>query len=209
MANWIARSAVSSQCPTARMGSVLLALAVCAACASTMQVTQVDPKSHTTTVKKYAPYFGTRTILIPGRVGLDLVVDLEKKMIPGLYQVQQSLGALGPGDVDATGLFTAYVWNMSSEPQILNLSSMATAGQMLPGAAIVVQVKPDSYEKVVLGRVGIFNYATDLKIQISYLSDGAAIERTLHARRLTQAEIEQSYEQWKGRRRNVPEYFPD
>jgi hypothetical protein len=174
-----------------------------------MQVTQVDPKSHTTTVKAYAPYFGTRTILLPDRVGLDLVVDLEKKMIPGLYQLQQSLGALGPGDVDATGLFTAYVWNMSSEPQVLNLSTIATGGQMLPGVPIVVRLKPDSYEKIVLGRVGIFNYATELKVQISYSSDGAPIERTLHARRLTQAEIEQSYEQWKGRRRNVPEYFPD
>jgi len=174
-----------------------------------MQVTQVDLKSHTTTVKIYAPYFGTRTILSPDRVGLDLVVDLEKKIIPGLYQLQQSLGALGPGDVDATGLFTAYVWNMSSEPQILDLSSMATAGQMLPGTPVEVRLKPNSYEKVVLGRVGIFNYATELQIQISYSLDGATIERTLHARRLTQAQIDQSYEQWKGRRRNVPEYFPD
>jgi hypothetical protein len=174
-----------------------------------MQVTQVDPKSHTTTVKVYAPYFATRTILVADRVGLDLVVDLEKKVIPGLHQLQQSLGALGPGDVDATGLFTAYVWNLSAEPQVLNLGSLTTSGQTLPGAPIVIRLKPDTYEKVVLGRVGIFNYATDLKIQISYSSDGTPIERTLHARRLTQAEINQSYEEWKGKRRNVSEYFPD
>lgn len=188
---------------------VLPLAALLVGCASTMQVTQFDPKTKTTTMTKYAPYFGTRTILVPDRVGLDLVVDLEKKVIPGLYQLQQSVGALGPSDLDATGLFTAYIWNLSSEPQTLNIVSLTSQRQIVPGVPTLVQLKPDSYEKVVLGRIGIFNYATALKLEISYSAGAEQINRTLNARRLTQPEIDQSYERWKGRKRNVPEYFPD
>jgi len=178
-------------------------------CTPVMQVTQFDSKTGSATTTTYAPYFNTRTMLVPDRVGIDLVVDLEKKVVPGVYQVQRSLGALGPGDSDAMGLFTAYVHNLTTAPQTLTISAMSHEHQNAIAAPAIVELKPDSYEKVVLGRVCIFSYATELKVQIVYSVDEKSLVKDLTVRRETPAQIEASVARWKGRKKNVPEFFLD
>jgi hypothetical protein len=160
-------------------------------------------------VSKYAPYFQTRTLLVPDKIGLDLIVDLEKKVIPDLYQLQQSLGALGPGDLNATGLFTAYVSNLTDEPLSLNISAMTHQHQSVPGLPTVVNLKENAYEKIVLGRVGIFSYATNLEVEVAYSVGSDSVRRTLKLRRLTTEDIENEMTTWKGLKTKVPAFFPD
>lgn len=187
-------------------GLFILALS---GCTPSMQVTRFDPGTGRTSTTTYAPYFQTRTMLVPDKIGMDLIIDLEKKVIPGLYQIQQSLGALGPGDLNATGLFTAYVHNLTNEPLELTVTAITHQRQPVPGTPVVISLRPDSYEKVVLGRVGISNYATDLKIEFAYSADAAIATRNLTARRLTRPQIEADGLRWKGRKKNVPEFFLD
>ena len=174
-----------------------------------MQVTHYDSKTGVTSVSMYAPYFQTRTLLVPDKIGLDLIVDLEKKVIPGLHQLQQSLGALGPGDLDATGLFTAYVSNLTDEPLSVDISAMTHQSQLVPGLPAVVNLKPNGYEKIVLGRVGIFSYATNLEVPITYSVGSDSIRRTLKLRRLTPEDIQSEMIKWMGLKAKVPAFFPD
>ncbi len=192
-----------------RLVTHILIILALSGCASSMQVTRYDPITGEKRTIKYAPYFQTRTILVPEKVGLDLIVDLEKKVIPGLYQLQKSLGALGPSDLDATGLFTAYVHNFTSEPLQLNITAMTHGRQPIPETPVIINLRPDTYEKIVLGRVGIFSYATDLKIEFAYSSGSVGATRTLTAKRLTQPEIVADRLRWKGKKKNVPAFFLD
>lgn len=175
-----------------------------------MQETRYDSKTGVTSVTKYAPYFQTRTLLVSDKIGLDLIVDLEKKVIPGLYQLQQSLGALGPGDLNATGLFTAYVTNLTNEPLSLNISAMTHQRQSVPGLPVVINLRPNAYEKIVLGRIGIFSYATKLEVEIVYDAGSESVTRTLKLRRLTPEDIEHEISAWKGQNiTKSPAFFPD
>lgn len=180
-----------------------------AGCASSMQETTYDPATGRANVKKYAPYFGTRTLLASGKVGLNLVVDLDKKVVPGLSQLQQSLGALGPGDLDATGLFTAYVHNLTTEPVSLKIDAMSHQHQPIPNVPVIINLGPSSYEKVIFGQVGIFGYATELNVEITYSIGDESQSRTLIARRQTEAEIRADVAKWKGQNKNVAAFFPD
>jgi hypothetical protein len=192
-----------------RLVTNVLMILLLAGCASSMQVTRYSPITGEKRTIKYAPYFQTRTILVPEKVGLDLIVDLEKKVIPGLYQLQKSLGALGPGDLDATGLFTAYVHNLTNEPLQLNITATTHGRQSVPGVPVIINLRPDTYEKIVLGRVGIFSYATELKIEFTSSSGSVSATRTLTAKRLTQPEIDADRLRWKGKKKNVPAFFLD
>jgi hypothetical protein len=192
-----------------RLVTLCLFILALSGCVPSMQVTRYDPKTGDTSATTYAPFFATRTILVPEKVGLDLIVDLEKKLIPGLYQLQRSLGVLGPGDLNATGLFTAYVHNLTNEPLQLNITAMTHQRQPIPGTPVVISLRPDTYEKVVLGRIGIFSYATELKIEFVYSASGVTATRTLTARRLTPAEIKADSLRWKGTKKNIPEFFLD
>ena len=181
-----------------------------ASCSTSMQETRYDSKTGVTSVTKYAPYFQTRTLLVSDKIGLDLIVDLEKKVIPGLYQLQQSLGALGPGDLNATGLFTAYVTNLTNEPLSLNISAMTHQRQSVPGLPVVINLRPNAYEKIVLGRIGIFSYATKLEVEIVYDAGSESVTRTLKLRRLTPEDIEHEISAWKGQNiTKSPAFFPD
>lgn len=195
--------------PKTRILAAALIIFALSGCTPSMQVTRYDPKTGGASTVTYAPYFATRTILVPEKIGIDLVVDLEKRVVPGLYQLQQSLGALGPGDMNATGLFTAYVHNLTNEPLQLNVTAMTHKRQLVPGTPVVITLRPDTYEKVVLGRVGISSYATDLTIEFAYSAGTVTTARTLTARRLTQAGINADVARWKGKKKNVPEYFLD
>lgn len=176
-----------------RVAICLLVFAV-EALALPVQVTRFDPKTRRIGSAVAVPYFETRTLLAPGKVGLHLVVDLKNKRSAGW---------------DSTGLFTAYVHNLTNEPLTLNISAMAHQRQPVPGAPVTIVLRPDTYEKVVLGTTGISRDATELEVEITYRVDAEVVTRTLVSRRLSQNEIKADVAAWKGRKRNVPEFFPD
>jgi hypothetical protein len=185
-------------------------ISLVAGCSTSMQETRYDSKTGVTSTTKYAPYFQTRTLLVSDKIGLDLIVDVEKKVMPGLYQLQQSLGALGPGDLNATGLFTAYVTNLTNEPLSLNVSAMTHQRQSVPGLPVVVNLMPNAYKKIVLGRIGVFSYATKLEVEIVYCAGSETVTRTLKLRRLTPEDIEREISAWKGHNiTKSPAFFPD
>jgi hypothetical protein len=174
-----------------------------------MVVTTVDEQTGETIVLTYPPSFDTRTILVKDRIGIDLMVDLEKRQIPGLHQLLQSIGGLGPDDLKATGIFTAYIHNLTLEPQRLAISSMTHQGKKLPAVPLTVTLDPDEIERVDLGRVDISNYAMELKVELAYSSGVETGSRLLTARRYTQEEIDTLHESWKGKKKNVSAFFPD
>jgi hypothetical protein len=83
-------------------------------------------------------------------------------------------------------------------PQVTNMS-----------AAPSIDLKPGSYEKIVLGRVGIFSYATNLEVEIAYSAGSGPVNRTLRLRRLTTEDIQNEMATWKGLKTKVPAFFPD
>src|SRR3954469_17501592 len=74
----------------------------------------------------YSKYYDAGDWIIPHHLGMSVVVDHEKTEVPVVHGLQQSIGALGPGDSFASGKVTVYLWNRDHEPhrvKILKVSS--------------------------------------------------------------------------------------
>ena len=107
-------------------------------------------------------------------------------------------------------LFTAYLHNLTLVPQRLTIGTMTHEAQPIPDAIREIILEPDSYEKQVLVSVHIFSYARELKVQISYATpDTTTVTRSLIIKRKTQSEIDEFVARWKGKKKNVPAFFPD
>jgi hypothetical protein len=190
--------------------SLCIVLALIAGCSTTrMRETKYDAGTGQVSVKNYSGYFESRSIFIPDLVGVHLVVDVEKRTIPIGHQLAQAVGALGPGDTEATGLFTAYIHNMTAAPQIFTFTSMLSEQAPLPAVPVTVSLPADSYQKVVLGRVPIFSYAKALMVEVKYEMGNQHFTKQLIAQRKTQEELDAEAKRWKGKKKNVPEFFPD
>lgn len=132
----------------------------------------------------YSKYYDAGDWLIPHHLGMSVVVDHEKNLIPVVHELQQSIGALGPSDSYATGKVTVYIWSRDREPhrvKILRISSGEKV--MTPTNAEFVGAEGQRTGGEV-GSFPIFNYGTKIPIKCDYELDGkpASIEFTLERR---------------------------
>src|SRR5690606_21419039 len=95
----------------------VFSLALVGCNSGSMTVRSYDSTTGKSEVRNYSKYYDTGAWLVPGKIGVSVVVEHEKKNILMLYSIQQSLGALGPSDLEAAGKVTVYVWNKLDEKQ--------------------------------------------------------------------------------------------
>lgn len=86
---------------------------------------------------------------------------------------------------------------------------MLHEGQPIVATPVTISLPADTYQKVVLGEGTIFSYATELKVDMSYAVGTETFSKVLTAKRQTQEEIAASVVKWKGKKKNVPEFFTD
>ncbi|MBI2527398.1 MAG: hypothetical protein HYV93_15600 [Candidatus Rokubacteria bacterium] len=161
---------------------------------ATMVETRWDGRTGQTTTRRFSMYFEAAAEIVPGTVGAHLIVDLEKREVPILYDLQQALGLLGPGDLEAGGLFTMYLFNLTDRPQEVEITSATRWGRPVLAAPVTVALVPRDWKRrVVLGRTVIGSYDTREELDLTVTVAGRRYTTRLVAERQTFDALERKY----------------
>ena len=174
-----------------------------------MVATTYDAQGHTVHTT-YSFVYDAKQILVPDTVGIALVVDQQdKKAVPILYQLQLSLGLLGPDDLSSKGRFIAVLRNISSDPVGLELLAIKLHNEVPLATSRRVNLEPKGTESIELGDVAIFTYGKELSGEITYRWQGVTYTKRMTLKRRTMEGLEVLTNKWRGRDYNVPEYFQE
>jgi len=182
----------------------LFALAFClatSACSSTRMIESTyDSSTNQYSSKVYSKYYDAGDWLVPNTLGASVVGDHVKRRVPILHGVQQSLGALGPGDSDAQAKITIYLWNFGDSSQIVSDIQLSSNGQSLSARSTPISALPKERTKVDLGLIDIFDSGKKIPVVMTYTVNGKRIKQSLVLVRRTEDELKSFY----GTRGNLP-----
>lgn len=156
----------------------------------TMEVESYDGQTGVSTRKVYSKYYDGGVWLKPKQLGLQVVVDHEKRSIPVVSGVQQSLGALGPSDSFAAGKITLYLWNFGSTAQTVRILAVNSI-ETLDNRVITAVPKDRTGAEVCYLRIS--NYGTELTLKVDYELNGRRSSVTLKLPRRTIEENKRNF----------------
>ena len=165
-----------------------------AGCSSgTMVVNRYDGVTGESSHTIYTKYYDDGVWLVPKSLGMSVVVDHEKTNIPVVTGVQQSLGALGPGDSYANGKITIYLWNFDSQKRPVNILRVESRGQSLALGGKVIEALPSQRSGGHVGDMQISNYGTEIPITVFYELNGRQASAKLKLQRRTHKQLEEYF----------------
>lgn len=168
--------------------SVILMVSGCASHSVNTMTTTVykDGASETT---YYSKYYSSVSWVIEGEVGVEVWLDHDKQVGP-FYSLQQSMGWLGPGDLEADGIVTGYLVNLSATPRQVSDFRIVygRAGQGLEAKGDI-DLAPRTVTRVLPGSMTIPNYGTKVRLTAEFVLDGTEYSIPLVAERKTQQEL--------------------
>jgi len=171
------------------IGAAVLTALLCGCSTTGMTVTTIDKTGRSAT-KQYTKNYSVGEWASPGKVGLEIWIDHEKEVSP-LYPLQQATGTLGPSDLYATGLITIYFVNLEQSPhQVTDLVVLPARGKAEPLKVQSVEISPRALTKVVLGRIPISNYGTEVDLSVQFKLDGVVHSTTPKLHRRTETEMQ-------------------
>jgi hypothetical protein len=177
-----------------RLVLALLCLTGAACSRATMVETRRDSRTGETTTRHFSMYFEAAAEIVPATAGAHLIVDLEKREVPILYDLQLALGLLGPGDLEARGLFTMYLFNLTDRPQEIEITSASRRGKPVLAAPVTVSLVPREWKRqVVLGRTVIGSYDTREELDLTVTVAGQTHTTRLVAERQTFVALKRKY----------------
>jgi hypothetical protein len=140
--------------------------------------------------------------IVPKRLGLAVLADNRKTTIPVLYGLQRSIGALGPGDMEAPCELGVGLWNFGDKPvdvKILSVSYDKTShpsGETITAHThqeVASQVAKKGGRPPVSGkpicRFTIPSFETELPIKVVYEIEGRKRTMALTLKRQTTDEV--------------------
>ncbi|MBK1792663.1 hypothetical protein [Persicirhabdus sediminis] len=169
--------------------NIAISMILVACNAGSLEVSEYDHVTKTTSKKRYSKYYDDGDWALRNKVGVSLVVDHKKKVIPGWQGVKQSMGALGPEDAWAEGKVTLYIWNRTDTPQSIRFVTTTIKDQELKSNGNVITVPPNTRMGGAIGSVKIFNSGTELPSEIQYILNGQTRVLKLNLKRRTYEEL--------------------
>ena len=132
----------------------------------------------------YSKFYDQGVWLITDKLGLVVAIDDEKKAIPGVSGVQQSLGALGRSDSIVSGKVTVYLWNFDGKPHPVKFKKFTVPTGFFDCCNQVVEAAAHDRTGVEFGQVPIFSYGTkiDCSIELEIAGSSKTLELTLPRR---------------------------
>lgn len=141
----------------------------------------------------YSKYYDAGDWLIPHHVGMSVVVDHEKTLIPVVHELQQSIGALGPSDTYATGKVTVYIWSRDRESHRVKILKVSSGEKALAPTNIEFVGVEGQRTGGEVGSFPIFNYGTKIPIKIDYEIDGKPGTMELSLERRTMDDLDKYF----------------
>jgi hypothetical protein len=137
-----------------------------------MTVNTYDGTTGKSETKQYSKYYDAGGWIITNKLGMSIVVDHEKKSIPIVHGLQQSLGALGPSDLEASGKVTVYVWNFTDNKCSIVLTKITSRNNDIDFSFPAQAIEPQDRPGFEVGQIPISNYGLQIPITIYYQIDG-------------------------------------
>jgi len=169
--------------------SVMVFAAGCATRSANNMTTTVfkDGMRETT---HYSKYYSSVSWVIEGEVGVEVWLDHDKE-VSAFYSLQQSMGWLGPNDLEAKALVTSYLVNLTDTPrQVTDFKVIYGRGiSTLEAEEAVIELNPHTVTRVLPGTFTIMNYRTQIPVTAEFVLDGTSYSIPLSAERLTMQEV--------------------
>lgn len=141
----------------------------------------------------YSKYYDNGDWLLKDRLGLVILVDHNKKVIPVAHSTAQALGALGPGDSLASGNLSFVLWNFDSVPHQVKFKRMTVPSGSLDFQNEVFSVGPHQEMERAAGSFPIFNYGTSIHVTLEVEVAGKPRRIELDLQRRTKAQLNQYF----------------
>jgi len=158
-----------------------------------MTVSTYDGATGKGETKQYSKYYDAGDWIIKGKLGVSVVVDHEKKNIPVLHGLQQAFGAFGPGDLEATGKVTIYLWNVSNTKHSIVFRKITSGNYNLELSTSPLIIAPKSRSGTEVGQIPISNYGLEIPITFSFEIDGNPSSLSLKLNRRTFDELKKFF----------------
>lgn len=170
---------------------ILLGILLLAGCSySGMNSTTFDPVTGKMTTVHYSRFYEAEQNLPEQKVRVSLVADTLKKNVPGIHELQTSIGALGPSDLYANASFFAVITNYSTLPVVFRATELSYWKQSALTNKVAQKIPAGHQEIVQLGFCQVDSYATNLTVRFDFAVDDETHETKLILERLTYDELE-------------------
>ena len=173
------------------ISALLMLLAGCNA--GTMTVGHYDGTTGEASKTTYSKYYDNGDWLLKDKLGLVILVDHEKKVIPVAHGTAQALGALGPRDSLASGKLSIVLWNFDSVPHQVKFKRMTVPSGALDFQNEVLTAAPHKETETEAGSFPIFNYGTSIHVTLEVEVAGKPRRIELDLLRRTKAQLNQYF----------------
>jgi hypothetical protein len=173
------------------ISALLMLLAGCNA--GTMTVGYYDGTTGEASKTTYSKYYDNGDWLLKDKLGLVILVDHEKKVIPVAHGTAQALGALGPRDSLASGKLSIVLWNFDSVPHQVKFKRMTVPSGSLDFQNEVLTAAPHKETETEAGSFPIFNYGTSIHVTLEVEVAGKPRRIELDLLRRTKAQLNQYF----------------
>ena len=161
--------------------------------AGTMTVGHYDGTTGEASKTVYSKCYDNGDWLLKDKLGLVILVDHEKKVIPVAHSTAQALGALGPRDSLASGKLSFTLWNFDSVPHQVKFKRMTVPSGTLDFQNEVFSVGPHEEMERQAGSFPIFNYGTSIHVTLEVEVAGKPRRIELDLQRRTKAQQDQFF----------------
>jgi len=140
--------------------------------AGSMEVTRYDGVTGTSNRTLYSKYYDAGSWASKNSIGISVVVDHEKKVVPVFQGMKQSMGLLGPDDTIAAGKVSLYIWNRTNSTGSIKLHKMKVNGYELKSKNKLIPLSPMTRTGGEVDTVRISNYGTKIPVEIYFRVEG-------------------------------------
>ena len=170
-----------------------LAVLITGCSSTTMTVGHYDGTTGKASKTVYSKYYDNGDWLLKDRLGLVILVDHEKKVIPVAHSTAQALGALGPRDSLASGKLSFVLWNFDSVPHQVKFKRMTVPSGTLDFQNEVATAAPHKETETEAGSFPISNYGTSIHVTLEVEVAGKPRRIELDLARRTKAQLDQYF----------------
>jgi hypothetical protein len=150
--------------------TLLLALAGCSG--TGMVAITPDPTTGKMTKKTYTKYYDAGAWLVPGHLGMSVVVD--------------QLG-------EYSGKITIYAWNRDKEKHSIKIQAISSGSRKVIIEQSDLLAVGDDRSGLEVGTMEVLNYGTFIELDVAYELDGVAGKTSLRLERRTAEEVERYF----------------
>lgn len=174
-----------------RSATAVFALLLPACSSNTMTIGHFDGATGKTSKTTYSRYYDNAGWLLKDKVGLVILVDHDKKVVPFVHATAKTIGALVARDAIASGRLSFSVWNFDASPHQVKFKKMTVPSGELDFQNQVLTAAPHAETETAAGSFPISNYGQSIHVTLEVEAEGKPRRLELDLQRRTKEQLNQ------------------